>query len=73
MMRKEYEDVANEWEADKRLIREVSEMCEEIADAELAEQGKQHAKEIYALEKEIAELNEEISRLHIDRIIALSI
>jgi len=78
MMRKAYKNAAFDWGvvnfmAPMDSAMGLTLMCQTIADAELAEQGKQHAKEISALEKEIAELNEEISRRDIDRIIALSI
>ena len=59
-MRKVYEDVVNEWESDKRLIREVSEMCEEIADDELATQARIYERVISSLEREIAALNAKI-------------
>ena len=74
-MRKAYEDVANPigWNYSNPLIKEVVEVCSQLADAELAEQAANHAKEIFALEKEMVGLKEEIIRLDVDRIIALNI
>ena len=66
-MRKIYEEVANEWESDKRLIREVSEMCEEIADDELATQARIYERVIASLERKIAALTAEIATLNKQR------
>lgn len=74
-MRKAYEDVANPtgWNYSNPLIKEVVEVCSQLADAELAEQAKQHEanhqKELLMTaaiyEREIAKLEREIVVLNV--------
>jgi len=70
MMRKAYANAAFDWGvvnfmAPMDLTMGLAQMCQAIADAELAEQGKQHAKiyehEIALLKAEIIALNEDIA------------
>ena len=75
MMRTLYENATKEWDwpniAPQELAIEVAKLCQQIADTELAVQGKQHTAlyehEIALLKAEIISLNAEIGTLNKQR------